>query len=97
MKWFQQLAQKLVWAHRVIVTDSSNPVLRLDNGITVDLTNNRLILEGDFALHVTGNLTLSADGEVTIVDKNSKLPADNSYSLEGMKVDGNTSGRSFSK
>lgn len=66
MKWFQQLAQRMIWAHRALVADSVHPVIKLDNGVTLDLARNKVILEGDFALHVTGNLTLSADGDLDL-------------------------------
>lgn len=64
--WYKELTQRLVWASRAIVTDSNNPVIRLDNGLSLDLANNRIILEGDFALHTTGQIDLSADGNVII-------------------------------
>lgn len=82
MNWFQQLTQKLVWAHRVIITDSAKPMLRLDNGITIDLNTSTIILEGDCGLHIKGNFTLSADGEVTIRDRNSQLTGDDAIQVE---------------
>lgn len=60
--WFQQLANRLMWASRILITDA--PVVRLDNGIDLDLRNNRVILHGDVGLHVVGNLSLTATGEV---------------------------------
>lgn len=66
MKWFQQLSQRLIWAHRALVADSTHPVIQLENGVTLDLARNKVILEGDFALHVTGNLSLTADGDLNV-------------------------------
>lgn len=68
MNWFAQLTQRLVWAHRAFVADDTNPIIRLDNGISLDLSNNKIILEGNFALHVTGNFSLTADGDLDIRD-----------------------------
>ncbi len=67
MNWFQQLSQRLIWAHRALVADPVHPVIRLDNGMTLDLARNKVILEGDFCLHVTGNLSLSADGDLELI------------------------------
>lgn len=60
--WFKQMAQRLIWAHRAFVAEANEPIIKLDNGIALDLNNNRIILEGDFALHVTGNMSLTSDG-----------------------------------
>lgn len=73
MNWFQQLSQRLIWAHRALVADTVHPVIRLDNGMTLDLVNNKVILEGDFALHVTGNLSLTADGVLALKDRNGDI------------------------
>ena len=64
--WFQDLTRRLTWATKIIVLPGNNPVIRLDNGITLDLVRNKIILDGDFALHVTGNLDLSADGDILL-------------------------------
>ncbi|MNK54322.1 hypothetical protein D3C87_733040 [compost metagenome] len=66
MKWFQQIAQRMIWAHRALVADPVHPVIKLENGVTLDLARNKVILEGDFALHVTGNLTFTADGDLEL-------------------------------
>lgn len=66
MSWFKQIAQRLIWAHRALVADADNPEIRLDNGITLDLARNKVILDGDFSLEVTGNLKLAARGDLIL-------------------------------
>jgi len=65
-QWYRELTQRLTWASRILINHTDRSVIRLDNGVSLDLSTNRIILDGDFALHVTGNLNLSADGEATV-------------------------------
>lgn len=64
--WFRDIARRLSWATKVLVMPGNNPVIKLDNGVTLDLVRNRIILEGDLGIHVTGNLDLSADGDIVM-------------------------------
>jgi len=64
--WFKEFSQRLVWASRAFVADGANPVIKLENGISLDLSQNKIILEGDLAIHVTGNMSLTSDGEMTV-------------------------------
>lgn len=65
--WFKEFAQRLVWASRAFVADGANPVIKLENGISLDLSQNRIILEGDLSIHVTGNMSLTSDGKMTVL------------------------------
>jgi len=73
--WFKQLTQRLIWAGRALTVDSNNPVIRLDNGLELDLQNKKITLEGDLHLHITGRFEISSDGEMYI--QNKWIPQDN--------------------
>lgn len=64
--WYKEFSQRLIWASRALVADTANPEIRLDNGITLDLARNKVILEGDFSLEVTGNLEFAARGDIVL-------------------------------
>lgn len=63
--WFKELVTRLSWASKII-SDSST-IIKLDNGISLDISNNQIILDGDFALHTTGKLTFSSDKDVVLI------------------------------
>jgi hypothetical protein len=48
------------------LTRKTHAVLKLDNGLLVDVTNRRIIIPSDFHLHTQGTLRISSDQHVLI-------------------------------
>lgn len=67
---------------RALFQNPSNCLIKLDDKRTLDITNNRLIIEGDFELHSTGNMKLSCNKHLILQSGCSPVEYENSCKLQ---------------
>lgn len=59
------LLQKIMMCWEFL-THETKPVLKLDNGLLVDIENKRIVIPTDFHIHTEGTLRISSDKHVVI-------------------------------
>jgi hypothetical protein len=62
----RSLLRRCQWAIQAFNAKAALPCIKLNNGIILDLTSNRIIIPSDFHLHTQGNLRLSSDQNIII-------------------------------
>jgi hypothetical protein len=68
--WIDKFWQRCYLGYLAFTSNDLTPCIKMKNGIIIDIENQRLIIPGDFNLHTTGNLRLTADKHVIIKSGN---------------------------
>jgi len=58
--------ERLTWSIKAFNATKFGTLVKLSNGVMIDLDKKKVIIPSDFELHVEGNLTLSSNKHVMI-------------------------------
>ncbi len=64
--YIRSLFQRLIWSANAFTMPMNNPIIKLENGILIDLANKHIVIPGEFSLHSQGNFRLSSDQHIII-------------------------------
>lgn len=66
INWFLDIFQRIKLACSVLVAPANTIAAQAGQLISYDPVNRRLVIEGDFEIHATGNLYLNSDQHVVV-------------------------------
>lgn len=64
--WFRNLVERFTWAVTAFRAPRYEPVIKLADGIALDLHTKQIVIDGDFGVYATGNVTFRAEKHVII-------------------------------